>query len=556
MNKVLNINLGGVPFTIDDAAYHHLENYLQSLHNHFRESEGYEEIMGDIEARLAELMQEGIGKRSIVSLQDVKNAVSIMGKPEDFGAVPIDEARQSTANAQNTEGSKSSQKTAAASGIKTGKRLFRDPQNKMINGVCAGLAAYFGIEDVVWVRLAFVLMLIFTGTGGLLYIILWAVMPEAQSTADRLAMRGEPIDINSIAKSVEEGVEKISQKVNEFGKPESQMKFSSQVQAGVSHFSNAVGSIFSALGGVGKLIVIVVTSILVISLIGGWIAFTVSLFIAKPMFAYLPINSWQAQLGGLNGFFLFAIPTFAIVLLLRKLIFKRGVADGWHIGMWVFFFINLFSLISVGGNVFESFRYNGNVTTTTTIPNDVQTIKIVRNESPYHHSNVRMFDAYVSDDYLVSDDVHLNVKKSETGKFELVTEIHAKGASSDEARSLAKQVNYTPSVAADGTIVLNPDFVIPRGTAWRDQEVSMILYVPEGKTLRYDKRNTDNLLVWIDRDDDDRWDDDCYDQNQRAWVMTADGFICVNKDRTKERERLRAKREKKKEVETEDEEDE
>ena len=106
MNKVLNINLGGLPFTIDDEAYRILENYLQSLHNHFRASEGYEEIMNDIEGRLAELIKEGMGKRGIVTHQDVKNAVSVMGKPEDFGAESVDETQNTSSQGAHTEGSK------------------------------------------------------------------------------------------------------------------------------------------------------------------------------------------------------------------------------------------------------------------------------------------------------------------------------------------------------------------------------------------------------------------------------------------------------------------
>ena len=155
MNKVFNINLGGQPLTIDEDAYRLLENYLQSLHNHFRASEGYEEIMSDIEARLGELLREGMGKRAIVMIQDVKNTVSIMGKPEEFGAEPMDETQAAAANAagnssasKNTEGSSASEKSAKKSPIQTGKRLFRDEENSQVGGVCSGLAAYFGIEEV------------------------------------------------------------------------------------------------------------------------------------------------------------------------------------------------------------------------------------------------------------------------------------------------------------------------------------------------------------------------------------------------------------------------
>lgn len=90
MKKVININLGGLPFTIDEDAYEHLSDYLETIHNHFRDSEGYEEITADIEARMAELFQEKLGNRPIITLADVKQVIAIMGTPEDFGAEPVD----------------------------------------------------------------------------------------------------------------------------------------------------------------------------------------------------------------------------------------------------------------------------------------------------------------------------------------------------------------------------------------------------------------------------------------------------------------------------------
>ena len=84
MKKVLNINLGGYPFTIDDDAYEHLDIYLKTIHGHFENSEGYEEITNDIESRMAELFQEQLGNHPIVTINDVKNVIAIMGTPEDF----------------------------------------------------------------------------------------------------------------------------------------------------------------------------------------------------------------------------------------------------------------------------------------------------------------------------------------------------------------------------------------------------------------------------------------------------------------------------------------
>ena len=138
MNKVQQINLGGVPFTIDEDALEHLTRYLDTIHAHFRQSDGYEEITQDIEARMAELFQEGMGQRQIVTLKDVRDAIVIMGTPEDFGAEPIDETL-------SEEGPERAHRRTHD--YRTGRRLFRNPEDEVIGGVCSGIAAYFGISD-------------------------------------------------------------------------------------------------------------------------------------------------------------------------------------------------------------------------------------------------------------------------------------------------------------------------------------------------------------------------------------------------------------------------
>lgn len=201
MNKILHINLGGYPFTIDEDAYSHLSNYLATIHRHFRNSEGYEEITSDIEGRMAELFQEQLNTRSIVTTKDVKAAISIMGTPEEFGADPIDEPYHETDRKSGK--------------FKTGKRLFRNPEDQAVAGVCSGIAAYFGIEDPIWIRLAFVLGTIFGGFGIPAYIILWVITPEANSAGDRLAMKGEPINVSNIAKTIEEEIDHLSNRLSD-----------------------------------------------------------------------------------------------------------------------------------------------------------------------------------------------------------------------------------------------------------------------------------------------------------------------------------------------------
>ena len=210
MNKTLTINLGGLPFIIDEDAYQYLEDYLRSIHAHFRSSEGYEEITGDIEARMAELFREQQGHGAIVELQTVKNVVQIMGTPEAFGAEPM--------------GARAETKTEEGE-YRTGKRLFRNPENKKVAGVCSGLAAYFGVEDPVWIRLLFVALFFGTGVGALAYILIWALAPEAHTAADRLAMHGRPVNVTTIGKQIEEELESVKKIATDLGE-ELQMVFS------------------------------------------------------------------------------------------------------------------------------------------------------------------------------------------------------------------------------------------------------------------------------------------------------------------------------------------
>lgn len=211
MNKIFNINLGGYPFTIDDNAFFTLDKYLNTIRNHFADSEGCDDIISDIESRIAELFNEEMKGQPIVGMREVEKVISIMGKPEEFGASSdsvehdIPEAKEHTS-------------THSGKRYKTGKRLFRDYDEKVIGGVCSGLSAYFGIHDPLWVRIAFVIGLFGGGIAVPLYLILWAAVPAAKTSSDKLAMKGEKIDVSSIAKKVEEELNNLSETISEFTK--------------------------------------------------------------------------------------------------------------------------------------------------------------------------------------------------------------------------------------------------------------------------------------------------------------------------------------------------
>lgn len=216
MNKVIQINLGGLPFTFDEDAYADLDDYLARLDGYFRGSLGHAEIMSDIESRLAELFGQGTKGRSIVVTSDVSAAIATLGQPEDLGASVSDDDEEVVHDRSRPRHGRHSKRIKDYGYSSYGRRLMRDPEDKVVSGVCSGLAAYFG-TDTVWVRVAFAAAFFGAGIGLLPYIILWIIMPEARTAADRLAMRGEALDLQSISRQVEYEATQLTDRVRDWG---------------------------------------------------------------------------------------------------------------------------------------------------------------------------------------------------------------------------------------------------------------------------------------------------------------------------------------------------
>lgn len=207
MIKTLTVNIGGMIYTIDEDAYQLLDTYLSNLKKHFAHEESADEILYDMEQRMGELFSERIeSKNQIITLKDVEDVIKLMGQPEDF------QEGETAGNSSNAQEKKQENTNTAKE--KGDRRLFRDPDNKVLGGVLAGIAHYYDL-DVTLVRLGFVVcgaILLHVGILSLLilYMIGWAVIPEASDAADRLAMHGEKINVENIGKTVTDGFEKAS----------------------------------------------------------------------------------------------------------------------------------------------------------------------------------------------------------------------------------------------------------------------------------------------------------------------------------------------------------
>ena len=216
MKKTLTVNLGGTVFNIDDDAYRLLDNYLSNLKMHFRKEAGADEIVDDIERRISELFAEKLSAGSqVITIADVEEVIARMGKPEDM------EAEGESASADSGSTSTGGGYGAGAWNSNTAygttrRRLYRNPDDKMLGGVISGMAAYLG-WDVTLLRLLLLVILI-CGVGTLIpvYIVCWLIIPEARTAAEKLSMRGEAVTVENIGKTVTDGFEKVSNNVNDF----------------------------------------------------------------------------------------------------------------------------------------------------------------------------------------------------------------------------------------------------------------------------------------------------------------------------------------------------
>jgi phage shock protein PspC (stress-responsive transcriptional regulator) len=194
MKLTISINLGGYSFNIDDDAYAELKIYLKNLELQFAAEESSSEILADIENRMAELFRARLtGYKQVITIEDVREVIAVMGNPED---ISDDEGRSSGRR------------------FSTGyHRMYRDPDHRIIGGVCAGMGAYWHIDPLI-IRIIFLALILAGGLGVLIYLILYIVLPEARTTAQKIEMKGNPVNIHNIKESVKKEFDSVRKNMN------------------------------------------------------------------------------------------------------------------------------------------------------------------------------------------------------------------------------------------------------------------------------------------------------------------------------------------------------
>ena len=502
MNKTVNINLAGVFFHVDEDAYGKLQRYLAAIKRSFEGVQGEDEIIADIEARISELFSERIkDERQVISTKELDEVITIMGQPEDY--MVDDDIFEDTASSQKSS-SRSSSKTQQAKRI-SDRRFFRDTDNAYIGGVSSGMAHYMGL-DPMWVRIGWVLLIALTwftlGGTALIYLALWVFVPEAQSTSDKLAMRGKAVNIDNITEKVKEGFENVADTVKNVDYD----KYGNKVKNGAQGVFGTLGKIimffFKVIAKiVGVLLIItgaaVVISLLITLLTGG----VVDIF--TPNLADMP---WISNDTGLPIWLMLLLVLFAVgipfffLFYLGLKILSSNVksmplsAKLSLLGLWLIASITI-GVFSVKQAIQYSNLESSKVTTTETLAitkNDTLRIKMRGSERfdiPFGKSSqyVQLINSN-TEDVAVYRNVRLIVRSTRDSLAYVQTVKRTKGSSYDVAKEQAEamMLNYDLS---DNELAIDGFFTGERNAQYRHvrPSVEIIVYLPEGATLIADE---------------------------------------------------------------------
>jgi phage shock protein PspC (stress-responsive transcriptional regulator) len=510
MKKTIKINLSGIIFHIDEDAYKRLNDYLDKIHSHFKGQEGGDEIINDIEMRMAELFQARLGDhKQVLSLADVEEVSKTMGDPRDF----------------SEEEEKQGAKTPPRA-----RKLYRDPDNAILGGVASGMGAYLNV-DPVWIRLIFVLLMLGYGFIALVYILLWLFVPKATTYKQKLEMRGENITISHIEKRVREEYEEVRTNFRKYQRSEQ-----------YKNMTRALNEIFVVLGRILKvafqvLLILIGVALIItgVSIIMGLLGVTFihwpfSLFgvmdPGEPTLFFLTtflFDNTSMILVGIAVALLVAIPVFVILYAGIRLLSGFTKKDGGVLltGLVVW----LVALALAGGTLLWQIRdysVRSHTTAETTLEMDeAGTIVLDMKELadpeytiedlPFANDQDDILGTDASSDLYIAPTI--NILKSPDQYYRLSLQKGSRGPSLQKASRLAKSIRYNWKMQ-DSTLVLDPYFQIQHNTPYRRQRVSVNVYVPRGKRIAI----PEEAEKYLDRarNDQDLWH---HDMGGKTWEM-------------------------------------
>jgi phage shock protein PspC (stress-responsive transcriptional regulator) len=631
MKKVININFQGRVIPIEETAYDILTQYVESLRIFFANEEGRDEIINDIEGRIAELFGETLKKGSTcITDADVTTIINSMGRPQDFEAEEASVHSQLAGEKTYTSGSQSTteprgrlyrnENDKMLGGVCSGianylrvdptivrilfavitfggfglgfliyillwivvpskplvpslkKRLYRNPEDRVIGGVAGGIAAYFNMQ--VWIpRVIFALPLIFGvvisvfqnvfgdfnpfpavlfssfgSTLLIIYVILWIVIPEANSASERLEMRGEKVDLNSIKNTIKEEMEGVRGRAEKFGGEfkekatqwgtEVGQQFSSVsteaapvVRSTGNRFLNAIGILFKAF-------FLFFAGIIVFALLLGLIAAMIGGVSVFPLKNFFLQGFWQNALAWTTLLLFLGVPIIAFFTwVIRRIIgvkSKNKYIGYTFAGLWT---IGLISGIILAASITKDFATVAREKQDYTIvqpSTGKMVVKVAEGNFKVYGRMFRM-DGLLSmtDDSIYLNNVRVRISKSPDSLYHSYVIKSSHAGDDDAALRNAKEITYSVN-QQDSVLYLSRGFAVQKGTRFRNQNVMITIQVPVGKRIQID-RSVNRKLNWFHMDGrHDDWNEDW--EEYQSWmdnveyIMTVGGLERVDKE--------------------------
>ncbi len=520
-------------FIIDENAFEVLFNYLEALKRKFKNAAERDEILHDIEARMAELLTAKLaGRKEVVSLTEIQAVVDAMGKPEDIAGEDVETTatEQNTASAQQT-GTSYTQQTYTGP-VK--KRLYRDADDAKVGGVIAGLCHYFGIEDPVWMRIAaLVLIPVTSGAIILLYFLLLIVVPKALTAAEKLQMKGEPVNINTIEKEVKDAANRAGESVNNVMRDNSffEKLWNLIVIVTLSFLKFIAGIvIFVALG----VLTVVILGLLGVNIIHGDV-----LTDAPGLLVDNPSIITMIKVGA--GLFIIAPLVGIIYAALRALLGKDKGRAPWLkwvllAAWWAGVFILGYAVLQLGmafrttGTTHQQVALTQPATATLTVlltDSAGQALPIDNDHNDERGLNISLDGVYINGqdikdmEKIVIGEPTLYLMPSMNDSFYLEIITNSQGRTRSEAIKNTGYVQYG-FTQADSLVKLPGYVLLNKNGKYRGQNVKVRIHIPEGKKLNF----SNNIDRWPAVVKGDNTFDDTYFANT-SWTVENGKVKCI-----------------------------
>jgi len=463
MKPTVRVSIGGLAFTLEEDAYKVLENYLQTLRNHFANSPESEEIISDIEFRMSELLQMRLNtNEGVVSINDAHEIIQTMGNPKDF-----DYATENNNTNESTINNISHQKSNAD----FEKKLFRDTENKIIGGVCSGIGHYFRIDPTA-IRLIFVaifLLLFFAASHGPsclviigLYIILWIVMPSAKTFGQKLAMSGSDPSIANIEERPQAAPRKYRG----------------------SSINTVLGVLLNIVVGILAIIAIITLVALVGSFI--WLHLDTDIIGLSNYLMLMGFDTWTFKASIL---IITAFPIIGFIVLMIKVLRRSSFSSGSIISFIVCIVIWVAAMIYVGNKGFRfAYFHDFKSSATEAIPSGNTSDKLYVNLGNEYNDN-RFLPQ--NKDFMYRGDANKreicilpNIRVEEDSaltNYKMEIHKHAYGESPTSARINAEALQFDYALS-DSVLTLNPQWY-NRHNTWNMEFFDIIITKPKGKEI-------------------------------------------------------------------------